>query len=192
MVGQQRSQRNPVHQSKYDTYAKPVLLSQPEPQDRPSLLSSNNDQEAGVVPELGARKPTPGKLNLGKIRTFSQDEWTATPGQDPKTGSLAARKTPENSGSGILLDSTGKENLLSPGRLDLPNGTPLSRHASDAALSRRTSPKELPDVATEQGQITIVAEVSLAASTSVLALPCELSHRALTSITTTCQNEWAV
>ncbi|CAL8465072.1 g4607 [Coccomyxa elongata] len=74
------------------------------------------------------------------------------------TGSLAARKEPENSGSGVLLDSTGKENLLSPGRLDLPNGTPLSRYASDAALSRRTSPKALPDVANAQGQITIVAE----------------------------------
>lgn len=171
MVDQQRPQRASVHQSKYDKYAKPVLLSQPVPQERPRLLLSTSDQETGVLPEQSARKPTPGKLNLDKIRSFSQDEWTATPGQDPMTGSQAARQAPENSGFGLLLDSTRKENLLSPGRLDLPNGTPLSRHPSDAH-SRRTSPKALPDVAVAQGQITIVAEVSLAASAFVQP-PCE-------------------
>ncbi|BDA50667.1 hypothetical protein COCOBI_16-3430 [Coccomyxa sp. Obi] len=157
MVDQQRLPRASVHQSKYDTYAKPVLLSQPETQERTRLLFSHNDPEVGVVPEQSARKPTPGKLNLDKIRSFSQEEWTATPGQDPVTGSRAAGKAPENFGSGLLLDNTGKENLLSPGRLDLPNGTPLTRHPSDA-LSRRISPKALPDVAMAQGQITIVAE----------------------------------
>ncbi|KAK9917359.1 hypothetical protein WJX75_003521 [Coccomyxa subellipsoidea] len=45
-----------------------------------------------------------------------------------------------------------------PGRQDLPNGTPLSRHPSDA-LSRKASPKALLDGdGIAQGQITIVAE----------------------------------
>ncbi len=158
MVDQRRQQRASVHQSKYDTYAKPVLLSQSEPHER--LLSSNNDQEVGHVPEPGARKPTPGKLNLDKIRSFSQDGSTAIPGQESTTGNRSATKAPDSSSFGLSLDNTGKENLLSPGPQDLPNGTLLSRHPS-GAHSRRSSPKELPDSATAQGQITIVAEVSL-------------------------------
>ncbi len=158
MVDQHRSQAS-VQQPKYDTYAKPVLLSQPEKQ-RTSIHVSSESPDSAAAGDHGARKVTPGKLDLSKLRSLSHGDIKATP--DPAGALRAPRKTPPDpsSGSGADVDNAGKENLLSPGRLvDLPNGTPLSRHPSDA-LSRKASPKALldGDCGASQGQITIVAE----------------------------------
>ena len=161
MVDQRRSQTS-VYQPKYDTYAKPVLLSQPEKQRASFQLSSESPESADGFNQ-GARKAAPGKLDLSKIHSLSQGDLTATAA--PAVALRPTRGQIQSSGTDADTDNTEKEKLQSPGRLDLPNGTPLSRHPSDV-LSRRATPKALLDGdGLAQGQITIVAEACLVATT---------------------------
>jgi len=157
MVEQHRSQQASAQQPRYDTYAKPVLLSQPEPKPAARILSGKEAESQAPAPN-GSRKITPGKLNLSKLRSISQGE--TSPVSQSAVAPWAARRISESACSAELAtERSRKERSVSPGRLDLPNGTPLSRHPSDA-LTQRTSPKGGPQdsVMQQGGQITIVAE----------------------------------
>jgi hypothetical protein len=164
MVDQRRSQTS-AYQPKYDTYAKPVLLSQPEKQ-RASFHLGSDSPESVDGSNHGARKAAPGKLDLSKIDSLSQGDLSAA--LAPAVALRPSRGPSQNFGTGADTDNTEKGSLRSPGRQDLPNGTPLSRHPSDA-LSRKASPKALLDGdGIAQGQITIVAEARLITSSVCL------------------------
>jgi hypothetical protein len=144
MLDQQGLAHSALRQQKYDNYAKPVLLSQPE--------AKQKEREACSDCLLHSRpKTSPGKLSVTNFQRASEAS-TALQESCSATLSNGTRRT-----AGRMRGSAGKGSSegtkVSPRILELHEGLLLSRPRADSAS------KTAGEDGHAAGQIAIVAQV---------------------------------